>query len=389
MNCKEIKDRLERYIDNELSVQEKAEVKKHLLKCSTCTKELEILKSINSFGKIATFPAPQPQYWTQLSQNILHKIAAPKEKISWVVHVLTGLKRIILPEKISYRLVGLAATAVIIFFLVQIFFFREGKFELPIEVGTEDAIKLTEQKASLSKPQPEVVSNKNVSTEKPAQQPSETPKLIEQQQVSQKSIAKVEPPLSGKALDQPAKKFDEVVIIDEDKADTPQDNVIPLSKAPVPPKKASKVMNKKMSDFSVQPAAVNLKAQQLERKGVKADYLPDKATIGFTQKLDSNYTKYNEVFLTAQKAHNFSKKIKTWEDYLNTQPDLEYVKKATYQQAVLYYKLAKQKNNKAVIQQAIKFYYQNKALLFSIEDADSVQMQIEELNDLMKKLEKK
>ena len=141
MNCQNFKDKTELYLDNELSNWEKTQFEKHLSKCPDCSRELAVLKSIDSLGKTEIFAEPTPEYWNELNQNIMRQISEPKEKASWFSDKLEQLKGIILPQKISYRLVGLAATAVIIFFIVHLSFFRQGKFELPLKIGVEDTAK--------------------------------------------------------------------------------------------------------------------------------------------------------------------------------------------------------------------------------------------------------
>ncbi len=74
---------------------------------------------------------------------------------------------------------------------------------------------------------------------------------------------------------------------------------------------------------------------------------------------------------------------------MKTQPEIEFIRKAKYEQALLYYKLAKENNSRDEIDQAIKFYLQNLELLFSVENVDSVNKKIEELNALLKKMERK
>ena len=86
MRCKDFKNKLELYIDNELSRQQKAELERHLSKCPGCTKELEVLKSINTIGKMEIFSEPEPEYWNELSQNIMHQISGNEEKTLWLGH---------------------------------------------------------------------------------------------------------------------------------------------------------------------------------------------------------------------------------------------------------------------------------------------------------------
>jgi len=55
MRCENCKNKLELYVDGELSAEQRHQLESHLLKCPGCVKELENLESINSIGKISTF----------------------------------------------------------------------------------------------------------------------------------------------------------------------------------------------------------------------------------------------------------------------------------------------------------------------------------------------
>ncbi|HEX9971145.1 MAG TPA: zf-HC2 domain-containing protein, partial [bacterium] len=147
MNCQDIKNKLELYLDNELSVQEKAEIEAHLLICADCAKQLAKLKSLDSLGKLDIFPEPSVLYWKELRLNIMNDLKSADKRSIDLAALLQKFKRYIFPPKLSFRLAGLVATAVIVFFIIHISFLRQGKFELPQTIEIEDSVASHEQEA--------------------------------------------------------------------------------------------------------------------------------------------------------------------------------------------------------------------------------------------------
>ncbi|UCE04377.1 MAG: zf-HC2 domain-containing protein [bacterium] len=385
MSCQDFRDKLELYLDNELSDQEKAEFEKHLSRCSICAKELEVLKSISSFGKIVPFSEPPPEYWDQLSQDIMQQIGEPEEKISWIKSTLERLRRIIWQQKMSYRFAGLAATAVIVFFIVRISFFREGKFELPIEIGAEDAIQVIDRKAVPAEPQSKVTFDKDMLEQKKeipiakkSRHRKDTEKKLKSIQIAE-SKSTSEPPVD--AIDE----HEKIATISENQIQTEQEKEIPFRNAQVQSLHKSTSKKKEMKRFSVQPTAISL---DQEKTDTQLKVMAARPMVKQSQLVDSTFIQYNKIFLTVQRTEEISEKIKIWEDFLNTNPKLEFIKKAKYEQALLYYELAKTKNTTDEIKKAIKFYMDNAGLLFSGEKADSLTKKIEALNFLLKKIEK-
>ena len=385
MSCKDYKNKLELYIDNELSSREKAEFEKHLSSCHDCMRELEILKSVNSLGKIDTFSEPEEEYWNELSQNIIHQIGGHKSKTAWLVHHVEQLKRMLTIPKISYRWVGLAATAVIVFFIIHISFFRQGKFELPIEIGTEDAVKIADQKSISDVLQDKIFVDKETNEKTTEKQIAPEPRLTKVSAPKQKSrqITKSE------SISKPAR-----AIVDEVKAipSVPGEVVVIeetnerlTSNTATQSLKKSTVPKKEMKRFTVQPTAINLEKGKNDASiEIVATGLKGKSN----QLSDSSFIYYNEILKKVQQIEEISEKIKTWENFIKSKPNLALLRKAKYQQALLYYKLAKLNHVTEEIKKAINFYLENAELLFSPENADYLNKKLEELNFLLKKSEK-
>ena len=133
MNCIDIKKKLEVYIDNELEAQEKLAIQQHLERCADCKTEYELLTSINSIGEMDTLEEPSPEYWKQLNQDIHHKINKLNPKPSIFSTMVEKIRNFIWPDSIGFRLVAVAASAAIIFFIVRLADFDYKKAETPAE----------------------------------------------------------------------------------------------------------------------------------------------------------------------------------------------------------------------------------------------------------------
>ncbi len=116
MNCKEIKKILNPYIDKALDADTTKQVDKHLKSCPECREEyLNLKQVVSALNSISPQPAP-----ADFTQSIMAKITQEEVEIksSWVDSIK---KRISIPQ-LSFRLVGAAAIALIVFFAFTLIF---------------------------------------------------------------------------------------------------------------------------------------------------------------------------------------------------------------------------------------------------------------------------
>jgi hypothetical protein len=380
MRCQDIKNRLELYIDNELGNQEKTEFERHLLKCPDCAKGLEVLKSINSIGKMQTFSEPEPDYWNQLSQNILQQLGFHREKTSWIADNLERLKRIILPEKISYRLIGLAATAVIVFFIVHIAFFRYGKFEAPIEIGLEDTVQITEPQSIATAPQKEVTSEKEIPQERRLQ------KIAKSTQENGAALPKIVDAESELTITEPKMRAkDKKLTISDSQIEMVAAEDIPPQKPPVPvfDQAAQAERSERFDEIKMKRSSVQAK---------KTEEIPFSMTAVSNRSIhhetDTSLNQFKKTYQQIKTIQDLKKKIYAWEKYLQTQPGIEFVRKAKFELALLYYKLAAENPSQENIYEAIMFYSVNTQFLFSTPDSVKFRKQYMQLQDFLKKMKK-
>jgi hypothetical protein len=138
MKSEHIKDKLERYIDRELNASEQKHVEDHIAACPDCAAELARLRSLHTAGASNFIPEPPSGYWNRLSRDISGKIAELEPQRKKAPDRFTAIRRWIWPEKIGYRFIGLATTAVLVFFIVRIVQFQKTQLPLPSRSGDKE-----------------------------------------------------------------------------------------------------------------------------------------------------------------------------------------------------------------------------------------------------------
>ena len=141
MTCQKIKKLLNPYIDKRLDVATAQQVDEHLKSCPSCNKEYRSLKKvITSLNSLSTQPAP-----TNFTQNLMAKISREEIQIqsSWI----DRFKKQISIPRLSFRLVGVAATAVLIVFLAFTFVFNTPDTPSICSAEVQFSLKINDDKA--------------------------------------------------------------------------------------------------------------------------------------------------------------------------------------------------------------------------------------------------
>lgn len=380
MSCQKFKDKLALYIDNQLDNGERAELENHLSKCPNCARELAVLKSIDSLGKVEAFSEPEPEYWNQLNQNIMQQIEGPKRKRSSIPDVLDRLKAIILPQKMSYRIVGLAATAVIVFFIVHISFFRNGKFEVPVQINTVDTVKIFEPET------PQTTFQKEMESEKEILKGLSAPTIIKSTQDQKADIEKKQELQPRITIPQPS-------ICDEEKELSISTERVAMATAQdLPPQQPTVAafdqaiqIEQKESVDKLEMKKTTAQPRQLTETRFSVAAISNRSHYAES---DSSLNHYQLVSQFVESIPTLNKKIDTWEKYLKTNPEIELAKKAKSELAMLYDQLVATNPTRENIQLAFTFYSENLQILGSMPDSVKFREQYEELQELHRKNEK-
>lgn len=383
MNCQEIQNKLVLFFDNELSVQEKAEIEAHLLSCAACAKQLADLQWLTSLGKQAIFPEPPPSYWKESRLNIMNEIKAADKKPFELAALLQNLKNYIFPRKLSFRLAGLLATAVIVFFIIHIAFLRQGKFELPQMIDIRDSISFEKHETQFSKNNIEEAPALPGHPETPL--PQAIPKAAPSPEPDrdQLSIAQVEPQAMMKAAErdmgiirEPSRLIEAELTFEDEGVIGQQARTKSITDETALSRREAKRVNSK-------PAYRYFEKNDLSSKdAARAKSAAVRKSITLR---DSSDFKYQLTLRQVEEISDITEKIETWEAYLQTQPALLFLRKAKYQQAQLYFALAQAKMNEDQVNRAIHFYEKNFECLAAVADTATIEKEIQTLRQLLQK----
>lgn len=77
MNCDELKNRLQDYLDGDLSSKVRTEIGEHLKTCGSCQQEFQELKQLRELARNEIIPLPEPEdrFWDTAWQKIEQRIA--------------------------------------------------------------------------------------------------------------------------------------------------------------------------------------------------------------------------------------------------------------------------------------------------------------------------
>lgn len=123
MRCSKFQKNLSAYIDNELDLQKKEELERHLMKCSDCQKEKEKISEIVEFVKSSAYPDVPNGLWERIQENLSE---APVHS-----HFMV-FKWASIP-------VGAAVFAILLYFFSSTIFFNNAKTSpMPIEICLQE-----------------------------------------------------------------------------------------------------------------------------------------------------------------------------------------------------------------------------------------------------------
>ena len=151
MNCQKIKKLLNPYIDKTLDSGMSKQVDEHLKSCPSCNKEYQSIKEvITSLNSLSTKPAP-----ADFTQSLMAKISQEEIQIqtSWIDHLKKqiSIPSLSFPRKwesvFSFRLAGVAATAVLIVFLAFTFIFNTPDTYPICSAEVQFSLKINDNKA--------------------------------------------------------------------------------------------------------------------------------------------------------------------------------------------------------------------------------------------------
>ena len=400
MDCSQIKKLLERYIDDELTSEERREVEAHLSVCEDCSEEFQILLSINSAASGNLFAEPDHSFWVEMNSNINSRIRDADKKESHKTVLLSKLKLILWPQKTNYRILGLAATAVMLVFIIHFSFFKNGDIDLSsilnkskysksiddlhditavseADEKIEDFLEINEAEEDIGEPidqkiqttqiahAPTPVYKKQAISESPGKRGTKTQSFnkIEKSQDKLLGLQKEAAPV----ISPPSLLLEKNVLTKRDKQKMKQ--------------LVSKTRAKK-------GAGINSKLAAQNGGGAKVVLDNGLNLMPVSSGAKHKNLEFDLIKQETNRVENDKQKIELWEKFIATNPDSHSLKKAKYEQALLYFNMALKDKNKKNINQSLIFNKTNMNIFESSEFQDSVKFHTKVLHDILKNLEK-
>jgi predicted anti-sigma-YlaC factor YlaD len=110
MTCRDYKDMMMAYLDNELDDEQKQAFEQHLLSCPDCSKELQEFKKLKQITDSVAFVEPEDRIWQRYWGNVYNRI---ERNVGWIIFSMAAILLIIyggfkiIEEVIKDQTVGL------------------------------------------------------------------------------------------------------------------------------------------------------------------------------------------------------------------------------------------------------------------------------------------
>jgi predicted anti-sigma-YlaC factor YlaD len=92
MTCRDYKDLMMGYLDDELDKEKKQQLEKHLAECKDCAAELEDFRRLKAVTDDMSLVEPEERLWNQYWSNVYNRI---ERGIGWIVFSVAAILLII------------------------------------------------------------------------------------------------------------------------------------------------------------------------------------------------------------------------------------------------------------------------------------------------------
>jgi predicted anti-sigma-YlaC factor YlaD len=117
MTCRDYKEMIMGYLDDELEHEQRKDLEKHLAGCPQCSKEVEEFTKLKEITEGVTLVEPEDRLWQEYWGSIYNRI---ERGIGWIVFSVAGVLLVIyggfkvIEELIRDRSVGLVLKAALL-----------------------------------------------------------------------------------------------------------------------------------------------------------------------------------------------------------------------------------------------------------------------------------
>jgi predicted anti-sigma-YlaC factor YlaD len=88
MTCRNYKDLMMAYLDNEIDDEQKRAFEEHLASCPQCTKELKEFQKLKQLTDSVTLTEPEDQIWEQYWGNVYNRV---ERSLGWILFSVASI----------------------------------------------------------------------------------------------------------------------------------------------------------------------------------------------------------------------------------------------------------------------------------------------------------
>jgi predicted anti-sigma-YlaC factor YlaD len=88
MTCRNYKDLMMAYLDNEIDDEQRKAFEEHLASCTQCTKELKEFQKLKQLTDSVTLAEPEDRIWQQYWGNVYNRV---ERGLGWIVFSISAI----------------------------------------------------------------------------------------------------------------------------------------------------------------------------------------------------------------------------------------------------------------------------------------------------------
>ncbi len=406
MNCYNVKDKLETYLDSALQLEDTQGIADHLKHCPNCTEELQSLRKVDALLKIELFDEPPSDYWAELPGTITDRIGL-QPKTSRIQEIVSLIDGFLFSPAAKWGM-GFAVAAFLIFFLTQ------TRFEETTNTLSQEEMPAAIRKTSKKQNGIDDVSGQIVQAPTTSDL-EKTPEFdLPQQQSIEKSPETRITTVAGTpvVLTRNDNIAADIILEPVKQVDLLEGIGARLRLAKVE-KLAAKQHLKVDQEYAreIYPLVGHLALMSSTGNEALDDDDEDESglqTFTFTSGLnplvsrrngkakvekrdslspsdDAEAGSFSTTLSFVEESKKLSEKRNIWLSYVNRENNVTYRSLGVYQLADVYYRIAEKKEDPDDVEDAIKFYYQYEKTLKSMMGVEAFQFKLAFISALVTK----
>lgn len=380
MKCKDFDELLHLYLDGELKEKESKKIEEHLLACQRCSEKLQELKSLEEKAKGIKIAEPSAIYWKTFTQEVRNKIILRKKKPFWA-KFRSSWESFFIYSPSKLKIAAGIASVLLVFIIGKLYWDYQGKdLERIRSERMEKALSSqAPQKVEFQAP---MVKDTTIVESQPEEPTfAESVSIIPEEKVEKKITEELK---RGKiSAPDSTKEFPKVETKPSEQVTSPTlVRKIDLEEIGGPPSLQETTLQVQKS--SVEKSAIKMAVDQPIK--------PEKFGKGLYFISGTRYYKVDEVYIraltekdTSVTADTLKKVIASWKEYIEKNPESEWLAKGTDQLAISFQLLFLKTKEESLLQEGIELLNRYKEFIIDQKTKDELNKKIKDLDALKKK----